>query len=134
MPVAGVDEVRNLFCRFGIDDTAKFWRTARRVAKHAARVRNHAHLDTSYARVSGDDLFSIVRLKLVQMSVVEHAIQQLAHVVRLAMIFRNNFVKLLFRILGSAPLVIETAHSAFDGSSETNSRILVMHSSSFLTR
>ena len=39
-----------------------------------------------------NDLFRIVRLKLIEMSFIEQAIEKLAYFIRLAMIFRKNFV------------------------------------------
>src|SRR5260221_3267883 len=103
MPATSLDELSDLLSGFGVDDPAKFWRAARRIAKHAAVVGNHADLYAAYARVAGDDLFRIVRLKLIQVSFVEHAIQKLAHAVRLAMILRNDVVEFLFRSFGFTP-------------------------------
>src|SRR6266480_4430214 len=97
MPVTRLYEISDFLSRFGIDDPAKFWRAARRVAKHAAVVGNHSDLYAAYPRVPGDDLLRIVRLKLVQMSFVKQTIQKLAHAVRLAMIFGNNVVEFFFR-------------------------------------
>src|SRR5258706_5959020 len=94
MAAASLDEVGNFFSRVGIDDTAKFWRAAGRVAKHSPVVGNHADLDPAYASMTGNDLVGVIRLELIQMSFVEHTIQQLAHVVGLAMIFRNNVIDL----------------------------------------
>src|SRR5229473_4488801 len=96
MPATSFDEVSDLLSRFGVDDPAKFWRAARRIAKHAAVVGNHSDLYAANARVPGDELFRIVRLKLIQMSFVEQTIQKLAHAVRLAMVFGNDVVEFLF--------------------------------------
>src|SRR3981081_1060395 len=97
MAAASFDEVRNFLSRVGIDDTAKFWRAAGRVAKHTAAVGNHADLNSAYARMTGNYLFSIICLELIQMSFVQHAVKQLTHVVRLAMVFRNDVVDLFQR-------------------------------------
>src|SRR5260370_5508027 len=103
MPAKSFDEVSDLLSRFGVDDTAKFWRAARRIAKHAAVIGNHSDLYAAYARVPGNDLFGIVRLKLVQMSFVEQTIQKLAHAVRLTMIFGNDVIESFFRSLRLIP-------------------------------
>src|SRR5260370_41841387 len=94
--IEGRAESRDLFCRFGLDDPAKFWRATSRIAKHAAVVRYHSDLDPADPRVPGDDFFRVVRLKFVQMSIVQQTIQKLAYVVRLTMIFGNNFVEFFF--------------------------------------
>src|SRR6266853_3161321 len=94
MPVASLNEVRKFLSRVGIDDTAKFWRAAGRVAKHAAVVGNHADLNSHYARMTRNDLFSIICLELIQISFIQHAVKQLPHIVRLAMIFRNDVIDL----------------------------------------
>ena len=44
--------------------------------------------------MAGDDLFRIVGLKLVKMTLIEKEIQNVAHVIRLAMIFGNNLIDL----------------------------------------
>src|SRR5258707_15449659 len=103
MPATRLNEVSDLLSRFGIDDPAKFWRAARGIAKHAAVVGDHSDLYATYAGVPGDDLFCIVRLKLIQMSLVEHTIQNLAHAVRLSMILRNDVVEFLFRSFRLTP-------------------------------
>src|SRR5450755_1743478 len=97
MPATGLDEVSHLLSRVGVDDPAKFWRAACRVAKHAAVVGNHSDLYATYARVPGHDLLRIVRLKLVQVSFVEDTIQKLAHAVRLTMILWDDVVEFFFR-------------------------------------
>src|SRR6266404_7410814 len=108
MPVASLNEVRNFLSRVGIDDTAKFWRAAGCVAKHAAVVGNHADLNSPYARMTRNDLFSKVCLELVQLSFVQHTVKQRAHIVRLAMILRNDVIYLFQEsagILGSASVL-----------------------------
>src|SRR5258707_13905979 len=108
MPVASLNEVRNFLSRVGIDDTAKFWRAAGWVAKHAAVVGNHADLNSPYARMTCNDLFSKVCLELIQMSFVQHTVKQRAHIVRLAMILRNDVIYFFQRsagILGSAGIL-----------------------------
>src|SRR5260221_1339263 len=108
MPVASLNEVRNFLSRIRIDDTAKFWRAAGWVAKHAAVVGNHADLNSPYARMTCNDLFSKVCLELIQMSFVQHAVKQRAPIVRLAMILRNDVIYLFQRsagILGSAGIL-----------------------------
>src|SRR6266568_4584747 len=94
MSVTSLDEVSHLLSRLGIDDSPKSRRAAGRIAKHAARIRNHADLNPANARMAGDDLFRIIGLKLVKMTLIEQAIQNVAHVIRLAMIFGNNFIDL----------------------------------------
>src|SRR5207237_4603368 len=95
------DDVGNLLSRFGIDDSAKFWGTARRIAKHTARIGNHADLDSANTRVAGDDLFRIVHLKLIEMSFIEETVQNVPHVVWLTMILGKDFVALLRGSAGS---------------------------------
>src|SRR5258706_14614980 len=102
MPFASVNEVRNFFSRFGIDDPAKFWRAAGGIAKHAAVVGDQTHLNPANARVTGDDLLRIVRLELIEMSFVKHTIQQGTHAVRLAMTFRNEAIDLFQRSFRSS--------------------------------
>ena len=55
-------------------------------SKHPARVSNHADLDATNPGMTGDDLFGIVCLKLVQMAFIKQTIKNRAHVVRLAVI------------------------------------------------
>src|SRR5258708_34839127 len=100
MPAASLDEIRNFLSRVGIDDTAKFWRAAGRVAKHPPIVGNHADLDSTYAGMTGNDLFGVIRLEFIQISFIEHTIQQLAHVVGLAEIFRNDVIDPFFASAG----------------------------------
>ena len=99
MTIAGVDEVSYLLGRFRIDDAAELWWTARRIAKHAARVGDHADLNPANLRVTGDDLFRVAGLKLIEMTFIEQATQNVAHVIRLAMILGKNFVEFFFRSL-----------------------------------
>src|SRR6266568_9078488 len=94
MTVTSLDEVSHLLSRLGIDDSTKSRRATCRIAKHAARIRNHANLNPANARMTGDNLFRIVRLKLVKMTLIKQAFQNVAHVIGLAMIFRNYFVDL----------------------------------------
>src|SRR5438132_6373814 len=91
MSIASVDEISDFLCRFGVNDAAKLRRAAGGIAKHPSRVCNYAHLDSAHTRMAGDNLFRVIGLKLVQVSFVQQTIQKLAHVVRLAMIFRNYF-------------------------------------------
>src|SRR6266705_482115 len=92
--VTSLDEVSHLLSRLGIDDSTKSRRATCRIAKHAARIRNHADLNPANGRMAGNDLFRIVGLKLVKMTLIKQAVQNVAHVIRLAMIFGNNFVDL----------------------------------------
>src|SRR5437016_13365140 len=111
MTIASVDEVSDFLCRFSVNDAAKLRRAAGWIAKHSARVCNYAHLYSANARVAGDDLFRIIVLELVQVSFVQQTVQQLAHAVGLAMIFRNYFINPFrrsarirsARILGGGP-------------------------------
>src|SRR5437660_12733246 len=96
MTITRFDEVSDFLSRLGVDDPAKFWRPAGWVAKHAAAISDHSNLDAANARVPRNDFFRIVRLKLVQMSIVEQTVQKLAHLVRLPMIFGNDFINLFF--------------------------------------
>src|SRR5713101_7471511 len=86
MTIASVDEISDLLCRLGVNDAAKFRRAAGRIAKHPARVCNYAHLYSANTRVASDNLFRIICLKLIQVSLVHQTIQKRAHVVRLTMI------------------------------------------------
>src|SRR6266705_1745966 len=94
MTVTSLDEVSHLLSRLGIDDSTKSRRPTGRIAKHAACIGNHADLNSANARVAGANLLRIVRLKLVKVSLIKQAVQNVAHVIRLAMIFGNNFVDL----------------------------------------
>src|SRR5262249_39616006 len=98
--IAGVDKVSDFLSRLGVDNAAKLWRASCRVAKHTANVCNHADLYAANARMSGDDLFRIVCLKLVEMTFVQQTVQNLTHAIRLSMILRNNLVDLLGRRAG----------------------------------
>src|SRR6266404_4922564 len=100
MATASLDEVRNLLSRIGIDDTAKFWRATGRIAKHSPVVGNYADLEPTYAAMAGNDLFRVIRLELIQVSFIKHTIQKVAHAVRLAMIFRNDFIDIFQRSAG----------------------------------
>ena len=90
--ITSVDEVSDLLSRFRVNDPTELWRPARGIAKHAARIRNHAYLKAVDTRMAGDDFFRVVGLKLIEMSIVEKAIEQRAHVVGLAVIFRKDRV------------------------------------------
>src|SRR5947207_4850262 len=92
MTIASVDEVSDFLGRFSVNDAAKLRRAAGWIAKHSARVCNYAHLYAANTRVSGDNLFRIIGLELVQVSFVQQTFQKLAHAVGLAMIFRNYFI------------------------------------------
>src|SRR5437667_7458066 len=92
MTIASVDEISDLLCRFSVNDAAKFRRAAGRIAKHPTRVCNYAHLYSADTRVAGDNLLRIIGLELVQVSFVQQTFQKLAHIVGLAMIFRNYFI------------------------------------------
>ena len=74
--VAGFDEVGHLLGRLCIDDAAETWRTAAGRANHAAIVGNHSDLNAANTRVARDHLLRVVCLKLVEMSVIEQAVQQ----------------------------------------------------------
>src|SRR6266568_9402305 len=106
MTIASVDEVSNFLGRFSVNDAAKLRRAAGWIAKHPARVCNYAHLYSANTRVAGDNLFRIIGLELVQVSFVQQTFQKLAHVVGLAMIFRNYFInpfRRSARILAGGP-------------------------------
>src|SRR5438270_519307 len=47
--------------------------------------------------IAGNDLFRVIRLELIQVSFIKHTIQKVAHAVRLAMIFRNDFIDIFQR-------------------------------------
>src|SRR5436190_15026240 len=87
MTIAGFDEVSDLLSRFGVDDTAKSRRATAGRFHHSSMISNDTDLYSANAGVPGDDFLRIVRLELVQMSFVENTVQQVAHVVGLAMIF-----------------------------------------------
>src|SRR3569832_2229696 len=97
MPVAGLDEVSHLLSRFGIDDPTEARRLTARQAHHAAKIRDHANLKSTDTSVAGDHLFRVVSLKLVEPAIVKQTLEQLSDVVRLAVIFRNDFIKLFCR-------------------------------------
>src|SRR5438046_7013437 len=106
MNMASVDSVSELLGRFSIKDAAKLRRAPGWIAKHPARVCNYAHLYSANTRVAGDDLFRIIGLELVQVSFVQQTFQKLAHIVGLAMIFRNDFInpfRRSARILAGGP-------------------------------
>src|SRR3989442_10798190 len=106
MTIASVDEISDLLCRFSVNDAAKFRRAAGRIAKHPTRVCNYAHLYSADTRVAGDNLLRIIGLELVQVSFVQQTFQKLAHIVGLAMIFRNYFInpfRRSARILAGGP-------------------------------
>src|SRR5262245_218564 len=93
--IACFDKVGDLFSRFGIDNSAKSWRTTGRIAKHSTRIGYYPYLHPADASMAGDDLARVVCLKLIEVTIVDNAVQQIAHVVRLPVICRNYFVDLL---------------------------------------
>src|SRR5262245_57988906 len=97
MTIAGFDEVSDLFGRLRINNPAKPRRLAARHADHATVICDHADLNTADPCMSRDHLLCVVSLKLVEMTVVEQALEQLPHVVRLSMIFGNDLVKFIRR-------------------------------------
>src|SRR6185503_15923129 len=101
--ITGLDKVSDFFRRFGVNNAAELWRAAGGIAKHPARIRNYADLNSAHSRMTGNDFLRIVRLKLVEMSIIEHAIQQVASLVRLAVILGNNLVDLFFGSFRMAP-------------------------------
>src|SRR5580765_667356 len=101
MTIASLNKVSDLLGRFSVNDSAKLRRAARGIAKHAPRVCDHAHLNSAETRMTGDDLFRIVGLKLVKMPVINQTVQQLAHVVRLAMILGKDLVDIFGQALSA---------------------------------
>jgi hypothetical protein len=93
MTIAGVDEVSDFLCRFGVNDTAKARRPATGGANHAPIVSDHANRNAANARVPGDHLFGIVRLKFIEPARIEQAVEHVTHLVRLAMIFGKDLVE-----------------------------------------
>ena len=91
MTVEVLEEVCDLFGGFRVDDPAE----ARRgvlAAVHAARVRDHADRHPLQPSGETDHLRCEVGLELVLPPRVEDASQDLAHVVRLAMVAGKNVV------------------------------------------
>src|SRR5215213_1593215 len=102
MSIAGLDKIRNLLSRFCIDDSTEAWRLAARHANHSSMVRNHSDLNSANSSVARNHLFRIVSLKLVEMAIVEQTLEQLSHVIRLPVIFGNDFVEFFGRSCGFA--------------------------------
>ena len=71
MPATGFYKVRDLFSGFSINDSTESRRPTCRVAKHSARIGDHSDLHPTHARMAGDNFAGIVRLKFVEMTVVE---------------------------------------------------------------
>src|SRR5215213_8672736 len=97
MSIAGLDEIRNLLSRLCIDDSTETRLLATRHPDHSPMVRNHSDLNSTNSSVAGDHLFRIVSLKLVEVTIVEQTFEQLSHVIRLPVIFGNDFVEFLGR-------------------------------------
>src|SRR5947207_14175717 len=92
MSIASVDEISDFLSRFSVNDAAKLRRAAGWIPKHPSRVGNYAHLYSANTRMTGDNLFRVIGLELVQVPFIQQTIQKLAHAVGLAMIFRNYFI------------------------------------------
>src|SRR6266567_4560392 len=75
MSSASFNEIRDLLCGLGIDNAAKPRRSTTGLANHPAMVGNYCNLNTANTRMSCDHLFCIVRLKLIEMTVVEQTLQ-----------------------------------------------------------
>src|SRR5215217_6766257 len=95
MSTTGLDKVSDFLRRLCIDDSAKAWRLAARHAHHSSMIRNNPDLNSIDTSVSGDHLLGIVSLKLVETTIIEQTLEQLSHVVRLPVIFGNDFVELV---------------------------------------
>src|SRR5215208_3740631 len=93
MTIAGLYEVGCLFGGIAVDEAAEFRRAARRTANHPAIVSDDAHLNAADAGMSTNQFSGVISLKLVEVSTVEQTIEHGAHVVRLAMVFRQDVVK-----------------------------------------
>src|ERR1043166_1507826 len=78
MSIACFDKVGDLFSRFGVDNAAKAWRTTSRIAEHSTRIGDYADLHPSDAGMASDDLARIFRLKFIQVTPVDNAVQQIA--------------------------------------------------------
>ncbi len=113
MAITGLDEVRDLLRRLGINDASKPRRLSARHTHHAAMVGDHSNLDTANARMTGDHLLRIVSLKLIEMTFVKQTLQQFSYVVGLTMIFRNEIVEFFSRSQGLARLLVREYSSGF---------------------
>src|SRR5262245_21100258 len=95
MTITSIDEIGDFLSRLRVNNSTEPRRAARGIAKHSTRIRNHANLNAADGGMAGNDLFRVVSLKLIQVSVIQNAIEQSPHVVGLAMIFGNDFVDIL---------------------------------------
>src|SRR5678815_674423 len=94
MSIAGLDEVSDFLCRLGINDPTEARWLAARHAHHSSMIRDHSDLDSTNTTMTRDHLLRIVSLKLVEMTIIEQTPEQLSHVVRLTVIFGDDFVEL----------------------------------------
>src|SRR5207244_11199718 len=92
MTITSVDEISDLFSGFCVDDSTKLWRASRPVAKHSACVGNYTHLNAAHSGMTGDNLFRVIGMELIQVPTIQQTIQHVTHVVRLAVIFWHDFV------------------------------------------
>src|SRR5262249_29251699 len=94
MAVASLNEVSHLLRRLRINNPPRSRRLASRDAHHAAMVGNDPNLYATNTSMAGDHFLRVVRLKLVEMSLVKQTFQQLSDVVGLAMVLGNDVVQL----------------------------------------
>src|SRR5215218_4563626 len=97
MSIAGLDKVSHFLRRFRINNpTEARWLTAGH-ANHSSMIRDDSNLHPRNTAVARNHLFCVVSLKLVEMTIVEQTLEQLSDVVRLPVIFGNDFVELFRR-------------------------------------
>ncbi len=93
MAVQGLEEVRHLLGRLGIHDPSEARRPAL-AAEHSARVGDHPDRHSVQPAREADHLGGALRLELVRARGVEDTGQDLAHVIGLAVIDRQDVVEL----------------------------------------
>src|SRR6185437_6237968 len=57
MTITGLNEIRDLLRRLGVNDPAKSWRLSTRYPHHATMIRNHSDLNTRNPSVAREHLF-----------------------------------------------------------------------------
>ncbi len=128
LAVAAVDEIRDLLRALRVDDAAEARLLALASFDEAALVRDHADRHALDARVAADHLAREGALELVELAVVDERAEQGTHVVRHAVVGRQQIVQRLAGRCGSLDEPFPTCLCS--GRRATRSRSLAMHDAS----
>src|SRR5882724_4318292 len=88
LAIAGLDEIRDLLCAFGIDNPTKSRGLSGRTANQTAIIRDDSNVNSANSAGTGDHLFGVIGLEFVQFATVQKAVKNLSRIVRMSVIGR----------------------------------------------